>query len=216
MTSIALSFITFSVSGTLRWKRVRELGKAIVWITVCEAEFAFLVTFAGVLVVAPLLITDTGAQWMTTFVPIALLMGCLAARTDPSATLFNVLGRYTEELVFVLFFTLSGMHLDFSVLVDNVALVGSLGKGLGAITGATLAKTSGPVRRYVVGGLIPQGGIVIGLALLIKQNPAFGGIADIVISVIIGATVIHELLGPILSKVALGAAGEIPAQRVGS
>jgi len=354
VTNIALSFITFSVGGTLLWKRIRGLGKGIVYITLFEAEFAFLVTFVGVLAVAPLLITTGGAGWATTFIPIALLMGCLASPTDPSATLavvhqynskgivtstilgvaafddvlgiinysiaiamaqillahtsfhlgasvgapvwaiagavglgilaggvfnlllrligretegvlivvvlamlslcfgvatligvdellatmtmgavavnfstrpekvFKVLGRYTEELVFVLFFTLSGMHLDFSVLAKNVLLVvcfivlRSLGKGLGAVTGATLAGAPGQVRKYVAGGLIPQGGIVIGLALLMRQNPAFDGIADIVISVVIGATVVHELLGPILSRAAIGAAGEIPADRRGS
>jgi len=65
------------------------------------------------------------------------------------------------------------------------------------------------VKKYAAGGLIPQGGIVIGLALLIKQNPTFDGISDIIISVILGATIIHEIIGPILAKIALKKAGEI-------
>jgi len=57
--------------------------------------------------------------------------------------------------------------------------------------------------------LIPQGGIVIGLALLIRQNSAFSSFSDIVISIVIGATVIHEFVGPIFAKLALMKAGEI-------
>jgi len=57
--------------------------------------------------------------------------------------------------------------------------------------------------------LIPQGGIVIGMALLLKGKPAFSGMADIIISIIIGATIVHEIIGPVLAKYALKKAGEI-------
>ena len=65
------------------------------------------------------------------------------------------------------------------------------------------------MKKYVGGGLIPQGGIVIGLALLVKQKPQFNGVSDIIISLIIGATVIHEIIGPLLAKIMLKKAGEI-------
>jgi hypothetical protein len=66
-----------------------------------------------------------------------------------------------------------------------------------------------------VGGLIPQGGIVIGLALVIKQNSAFSSISDIILNVIIGATIIHEIIGPVISKYALEKAGEITLNKKG-
>jgi Kef-type K+ transport system membrane component KefB len=105
------------------------------------------------------------------------------------------------------------------VLSDNLPLILALvvfravGKTLGAVMGATLSGASGKVKRFVSGGLIPQGGIVVGLALLMKQEPAFSKISDLVISVVIGATVVHELIGPIVSKMAIKAAGEIPEAR---
>ncbi len=354
VASIALGFITFSVGGTLLFSRIRKMGKSILTITVFEAEAAFLVTAVGIALVVPFLVRGDGSSWLTTYIPIALLMGCLASPTDPSATLavvhqyraqgevtstilgvtalddvtgimnysiaialsqilimheklnlssailtpageilgavllgiafglafnlltrilrretegaiivavlamltlcfgaatsigvdellatmtmglvvvnynalsekiFKVLERYTEELVFVLFFTLSGMNLDFSVLVRNLLLVfffvvfRSCGKVAGATAGAALAHSPAKVKKYVAGGLIPQGGIVVGLALLMKQNHAIAGIADIVISVIIGATIIHELIGPITSKMAIRAAGEIPVGKSAS
>ncbi len=354
VTNIALAFITFSVGGTLYYRRVRRLGKSILVITLCEAEFAFLASVVGLLLLSPLIVGGAGHSWTGTFIPLALLLGCLASPTDPSATLavtheykakgpvtstilgvtafddvlgiinfslamalahvlvtheqlsvtssvispigsilgavlcgiafglafntitylirretegalivvvmgilaltfgvarwlgadellatmtmgavvanfnarrgkiFRMLQRYTEELVFVLFFTLSGMQLDVTVLSKNVLLIGALvgfraaGKVLGAMTGATLSGAPTKVKHFVAGGLIPQGGIVVGLALLMKQEPAFGALADIVISVVIGATVVHELIGPIISKMAIKAAGEIPSANGGS
>jgi NhaP-type Na+/H+ or K+/H+ antiporter len=127
--------------------------------------------------------------------------------------IFQLLERYTEQLVFILFFTISGMHLDISVL-GNVFLVvllfvilRAIGKFTGVLVGAR--KASREVKKYTAGGLIPQGGIVIGLALMIKYNPVFSTISDEFINIILGATVIHELIGPVLAKFSLKKAGEI-------
>ncbi|MGA1845231.1 MAG: cation:proton antiporter [bacterium] len=145
-----------------------------------------------------------------------MTMGVMVVNFNPKRdTIFRVLERYTEQLIFILFFTLSGMHLNFLVLINNFLLIlffvlfRTIGKISGTMLGASLAKSPKAVKRYTAGGLIPQGGIVIGLALLIKQNPAFQGISDILLSVIVGATVIHEVIGPILSKIMLEKAGEI-------
>jgi len=151
-----------------------------------------------------------------------IIMGIVVVNYNPNREkIFKILERYTEELIFILFFAFSGMQLNFSVLSSHILLVlffvilRSIGKVSGAITGAVLAKAPPKVKKYTAGGLIPQGGIVVGLALLIKQNQAFASISDIIISVIIGATVIHELIGPILSKMAIKRAGEIgTTQRV--
>jgi Kef-type K+ transport system membrane component KefB len=130
--------------------------------------------------------------------------------------IFRLIEYYVEPLIFVLFFTISGMYLDFQILFRFLPLVllfvafragGKLG---GAYAGATLAHSSDAVRRYTGWGLLPQGGIVIGLALIMKQNPALASVSDILVSVTIGATVIHELIGPLTSKLALQKAGEFP------
>jgi NhaP-type Na+/H+ or K+/H+ antiporter len=129
--------------------------------------------------------------------------------------IFRMLERYTDELIFIFFFTLSGMQLNFSIFFTYLplalffAVFRAFGKISGALTGAAAAKSPHKVRKYTWGGLIPQGGIVIGLALLIKQNPAFTDFSDIIISIIIGATVVHELIGPLISRKMIQAAGEI-------
>ena len=130
--------------------------------------------------------------------------------------IFRLIEDYAEPLVFVLFFTISGMYLDFSVLLKFFPFVllfvafRAIGKLSGAFAGATIAHATHTVRKYTGWGLLPQGGIVIGLALIMRQNPAFADISNIIVSVTIGATVIHELIGPVTSKLALQKAGELP------
>jgi len=143
-------------------------------------------------------------------------MGTIVVNYNPKREqIFQVLERYTEQLIFILFFTLSGMHLNFSVLSTYLFLMlffvlfRAIGKVSGTMLGANLSKSSALVKRYTAGGLIPQGGIVIGLALLIKQNHAFDAISDIIISVIVGATIVHEIIGPVLAKTMLKKAGEL-------
>lgn len=128
--------------------------------------------------------------------------------------IFRLIERTAEPLVFVLFFTISGMLLDFAILLRYLPVVllfvvlRSTGKLTGAFAGAWLARSSRAVRHYTGWGLIPQGGIVIGLALVTRQHPAMHAISEVLLNVIIGATVIHELIGPLLAKLALQKSGE--------
>jgi len=72
-----------------------------------------------------------------------------------------------------------------------------------------MSKSPASVQIFTAGGLIPQGGIVIGLALVVRHNPLFSSMSDIIMNVIIGATIVHEVVGPIISKFSLTKAGEI-------
>lgn len=346
ITNFSLAFITFSVGGTLYFPKVKRLGKPIVFITLFEAELAFICVSIVFMVISPLIIPAESGGFFAFYLPLSLLIASLASPTDPSATLaiehqykakgevtstimgvaafddvlgiinyslaialsgvfisnqsiaisaitqplfsifgavmlgcifgyilnlltrlidketesvlitliisllalcygiakyvsvdellstmtmgiivtnysiqrdklFKMLERYTEELIFVLFFTISALHLDFSVLFSSYWLIilfvifRFIGKFSGAFLGGKLSKSSESVQKYTAGGLIPQGGIVIGLALVIQQNPTFQPLADIIINVIIGSTIVHEIIGPLFSKYALKKAGEI-------
>ena len=72
-----------------------------------------------------------------------------------------------------------------------------------------LPNVSVKTKKIAAGGLIPQGGIVIGLALLLTKDAAFAQIASFIIGIVIGATLIHEIIGPIISKYSLKKAEEI-------
>lgn len=64
------------------------------------------------------------------------------------------------------------------------------------------------MKKYAIGGL-PQGGIIIGLALSLDEFPAFDTFKDLIISIVIGAVIIQELSTPLMIKRALKKAGEI-------
>ena len=120
-----------------------------------------------------------------------------------------------DQMVFILFFTISGMKLDFSVLKSSALVVlvfvilRAAGKFTGTAVGARIAGAPSEVRKYTGFCLIPQGGIVIGLALVLQARPEFEAFSETLVSVVLGTVIIHELAGPMLSKWALKKAGEI-------
>jgi len=137
------------------------------------------------------------------------------ARRKERHNIFRLFEESVEPLVFIVFFTVSGMLLDVVVLWQYLPVVlvfvlfRSIGKLGGTYLGARLGGASLAVRRYAGWGLIPQGGIVIGLALLVQQEAALASLSHILLHVIIGATVVHELIGPLTAKLAIMKAGEV-------
>lgn len=334
----ALAVITFAVGGSLAYSKIKELGKSILWMTVLEAELAFVLVALGMT-----LVVGGGSFWHR--LPLALLLAALASPTDPAATLavaeeyrakgpvirtvmgiaasddalgimnfslatafasalilgrnfitlnntllhplfiifasialgaalaaaltaaaykirspgalvvivlgmlffcygsarylgldellstmvvgigfvnfsqkseevFSFLSKYFEELIFIVFFVLAGAHLAFGTLAQNWLLVlvfvllRAAGKFAGAILGANIAGATANVRKYAAFGLLPQGGIVVGLALLAKQDPHFQAFGTLLVSLIVGTTVFHELVGPLFVRFAIFRSGE--------
>jgi Kef-type K+ transport system membrane component KefB len=116
---------------------------------------------------------------------------------------------HLKEIIFMLFFTLSAMHLDISFVMSMPLVVmiyilfRFLGKVSGVWVGAKVSGASRDVRNYLGLALFPQAGIAIGLALSLQQETGFGIMAPLMLNVIIATTMVHELLGPILTKYAL-------------
>ncbi len=116
---------------------------------------------------------------------------------------------HLKEIIFMLFFTLSAMHLDIGFVMSMPLVVviyivfRFLGKVSGVWFGARVSGASEDVRRYLGLALFPQAGIAIGLALSLQQEAGFGIMAPIMLNVIIATTMVHELLGPLLTKYAL-------------
>lgn len=115
--------------------------------------------------------------------------------------------------IYMLFFVISGASLNF----DKLRVVGALGiiyivvrvigKYLGAYMGTTLVKSEPQIRKYLGITLIPQAGVAIGMAQLSLRNmPELGSNIQ---AVILSATLVYELIGPICAKIALYKAGEI-------
>ena len=341
ITHASLSLITFLIGASLSWRKVKKLGKSMVFITLGEAELAFLTVF--ITMTAYLLFFQEYDPALT--IALALLFGALASPTDPTATLavihesrargpltttvlgvaalddatgilnfvlgfsvasalasgtslsigstvwevvFQIFGalllgfvmglgmfllgklarsrkeavtltvgvlfltfsvartigvdellstmsvgitianignaweefekpleNYIEDLIFTAFFVVGSAFLDLKALLGffPIVLIYILsrfaGKFAGTYMGGYLSEAPEKVRRYLVFALFPQGGIVIGLALLASQDPNFKEMGSLLVNVVIGATVVHELLGPISSKFALTKAGEV-------
>ncbi|WP_197723480.1 cation:proton antiporter [Acholeplasma hippikon] len=119
--------------------------------------------------------------------------------------------------IFILFFVLSGMELNLSVLT-TVGLIGIIyivgrviGKVLGARLGAEISKAPENVKKYIGWGLVPQAGVAIGLTIVAESIvPHY---APQIKAVILAATFIYELFGPLITKTSLKAAGEIAADK---
>lgn len=117
--------------------------------------------------------------------------------------------------LFMCFFTLSGADLDFSVFtsVGFIAFVyivtRVIGKMLGAGMGARISKMDKTVQQYLGLTLIPQAGVAIGLSLLATKIFVGTDHGSKIRAIILAATVVYELIGPITTKIALTKAGEI-------
>jgi Kef-type K+ transport system membrane component KefB len=117
--------------------------------------------------------------------------------------------------IFLMFFVVSGMELDISIL-PQVGVIGILyilfrviGKVGGAYIGAWIMKASDTVKKHIGFTLVPQAGVAIGLSLLASRLvPEYG---QTIRAVVLSATLIYELTGPAITKIALQKAGEIKA-----
>lgn len=125
--------------------------------------------------------------------------------------------RWTPPL-FMLFFVISGADLDLSIL-PTVGLLGvlyiiarSLGKYFGAMLGATAVKADHNIRKYLGITLLPQAGVAIGMAQIALAEFTNLGNPDMgrkIQAVVLCATLVYEIVGPVLTKIVLKKAGEI-------
>lgn len=121
--------------------------------------------------------------------------------------------RWTPP-IFMLFFVISGADLDLSVL-PTVGILGvlyiiarSIGKYFGARLGAGMVKADANVRKWLGFTLLPQAGVAVGMAqIALTRLP--GDLGAKVQAVVLCATLIYEIVGPVLTKMALAKAGEI-------
>lgn len=120
-----------------------------------------------------------------------------------------------ENPLYLIFFVLSGASLKLEILA-RVGLLGVgyvvfrvMGKMLGAYLGASITKAPEVVRKYLGLGLVPQAGVALGLSLLVREQ--FPQIGQSIATVIVAATVIYELVGPVVAKYAITRSGEVGA-----
>lgn len=139
-------------------------------------------------------------------------------------TVFCNLCSFSEELmdridrwsgpVMVLFFVISGAGLELSVFQDwHIVLIGlvfilarSVGKIYGAKVSAKMMHCEPTVQKYLGITLLPQAGVCLGMAMTALD---LGEPGKIIRSIALFAVLVYELVGPLLTKIALDRAGEI-------
>ncbi|MBR4458811.1 MAG: cation:proton antiporter [Clostridia bacterium] len=135
---------------------------------------------------------------------------------EKSDSMLEVCDRFTPPL-FMIFFVLSGAALDFNALLVAgpicavYVIVRVLGKVSGATLGALIEKCDKNIVRWLGLTLVPQAGVAIGMArLALRDLGSEPGSAGLIINaVVLAGTLIYELTGPIITKMALTKAGEI-------
>ena len=133
---------------------------------------------------------------------------------ESSEELMDRVDRWTTPL-FVLFFVISGAELEFSIFAQGaMVLVGvvyiifrSAGKMFGASLSAKLSGCSDTIVKYLGITLLPQAGVALGMSVLAMELSGNAGI--VVRNIVLFSVLIYELVGPLLTKMALTKAGEI-------
>ena len=122
--------------------------------------------------------------------------------------------RWTAP-VYVLFFVLSGAELDLRVFqsfaVVGVGLLYILARSAGKILGAGISSRfmgcQESVCKYLGITLLPQAGVALGMSVTVAAD--FGAEGAIIRNIVLFSVLIYELVGPLLTKMALTSAGEI-------
>lgn len=156
------------------------------------------------------------------------LLACMMLGTifcnacESSEELMDRVDRWTTPL-FVLFFVISGAELELDVFTD-LAIVGvglvyilfrSLGKYFGTFASSKFMKCEDSIVKYLGITLLPQAGVALGMSVTAMQLGDYEG--TLIRNIILFSVLIYELVGPMLTKMALTKAGEIiPHERKSS
>ena len=146
---------------------------------------------------------------------VCMMMGTVFCNLcDFSEELMDRMDRWTGPIM-VLFFVISGAELQLSVfknpIIVIVGLIYIIFRSLGKIEGAKLSakfmKCKPAIQKYLGITLLPQAGVSLGMSLTAMS---LGEAGIIIRNISLFAVLIYELVGPLLTKIALEKAGEIP------
>ena len=138
---------------------------------------------------------------------------------DFSEEIMHRAERWTAPL-YVLFFVISGAELDL-IIFGDLAVVGigvayilsrSAGKIFGASASARLMRCEPSICKYLGITLLPQAGVALGMSVSVAAQ--FGAEGAVVRNIVLFSVLIYELVGPLLTKMALTAAGDIKPKPV--
>ncbi len=146
---------------------------------------------------------------------VCMMLGTVFCNTcSLSHDLMAASDKWTSPL-FAVFFVISGAELELSVFADwAIVVIGvvyiifrSLGKYFGSLASAKATKCTREICKYLGITLLPQAGVALGMCTIAAaQWPEQG---TLIRNITLFAVLIYELFGPMFTKMALTAAGEI-------
>ncbi len=143
-----------------------------------------------------------------------MMLGTVFCNICPlSHDLMAASDKWTSPL-FAIFFVISGAELELSVFGSlSIVVIGlvyivfrSIGKYFGAMGSAVITKCSPQICKYLGITLLPQAGVALGMCATAMQ---LGEQGNLIRNITLFAVLIYELLGPVFTRMALTAAGEI-------
>ena len=185
--------------------------------------------FATVAVVAILLVSGIANSLGVSPLLACLFMGMV--QTNLSAAKNKRVESAFEDFepaILTIFFTLAGMHLSLGspsgttgqhamALAGLLTVLFVLSRIAGKLLAADLAmrwgRTTDQVRKNLGIALVPQAGVAVGLVILIQEDSRFVDFAGIFTAVILTAVTFNEIVGPILTRMALNRSGEVAMDR---
>lgn len=145
---------------------------------------------------------------------VCMMLGTVFCNICPlSEDLMGASDKWTSPLL-ALFFVISGAELELGVFTD-IAIVGigvvyilfrSLGKYLGAFASAKATRCAPNICKYLGITLLPQAGVALGMCTTAME---LGEQGNLIRNITLFAVLIYELFGPLMTKMALTASGDI-------
>ena len=167
-----------------------------------------------IVVVVAYLVTALCAYLRYDTIFVFVVMGFVAVNVVGTGEQLLGAAERTSGAVFVVFFALAGAKLDLEALRVwwTVAIGLAVARAVATVVACQIAhvvaKDTPVVRRYGWMALISQAGVTIGLATLVSDLlPEVGRALATLVIAVVG---IHELVGPVLFKLGLARAQELP------
>ena len=198
----------FSIVEKFFNSRSKRLSLAVAFVFLCTAFSKIELTFGN------------GVEIGFSSLLVCMMCGTIFCNLcDFSDEIMYRTDRWTAP-VYVLFFVLSGAELDLRVF-GSAAVVGiglvyilmrSAGKIVGASVSSRMVGCPKTVCKYLGITLLPQAGVALGMSATVAAD--FGAEGAIMRNIVLFSVLIYELVGPILTKIALTASGEITPKTI--
>ena len=198
----------FSIVEKFFNSRSKRLSLAVAFVFLCTAFSKIEMTFSN------------GVEIGFSSLLVCMMCGTIFCNLcDFSDEIMYRTDRWTGP-VYVLFFVLSGAELDLRVFgsaaVVGIGLVYILMRSAGKIIGASVSSRfmgcPKTVCKYLGITLLPQAGVALGMSATVAAD--FGAEGTIMRSIVLFSVLIYELVGPVLTKIALTDAGEITPKTI--